>query len=1157
MLDVAGVTLTLLILFFGYNAWQNTKLQSLSLPDEKRPYRAYKDTQKEIQREAAKEKEKEKAKKAILGGRWSQHRKTDAPASQIKLNEEEGVRAAFYVPWDAASFSSLKEYSKQIDLLYPEWLHVLTPDGHLQGVTAENKLFDVYAGGTARPVDEQVMPFLKASGAEMEVFPLVNNFDPIRNDWVDIGPFLSDQGAREGFRKQIEQWLATDKYRGLMVDFESFATSSQPGYVALLEELAGDLHQHGQKLYVSVPSRNDDFDYKDVAGRVDGMVVMNYDQHYPGGEAGPIAAQDWFTDNLRNTLALVPKEKIICAIGSYGYDWPQRQTKRGKPLPLPADERDSSATLQEAWLAAKDADEKITFDPGSLNSHFSYLDDKNWRHDVWFLDAVTALNQMRAAESLGITTFALWRLGSEDRSLWKVWDVPGDASAPDKLKVVPPGQDVDMEGQGEILHIQQQPSPGARTITYDAKSMLITGQDMVSTPLPYRVGRYGASPNQIALTFDDGPDPKYTAQVLDILKAKQVKATFFLIGVQAEKYAELAQRVKNEGHLIGNHTFTHPDISEISKTQMKLELNLTELLFAARLGIKPLMFRPPYSVDQEPDTEDQVGPLELVQSLGYVTVGNKIDPNDWRERPHRSGEEIAAEVLSHLPPCSQYDLQCGNIILLHDGGGNREETVRALPLIIDGIRAKGLTLVPVTTLMGKTEADVMPPIPASDIWPARLLRIAFWLADAILLIVVFTFFAGDVLMTSRLLFVGFCAVFDRFREKMTKQPMGLPPFDPHVAVLVPAYNEEKVIERTVRSVLDSDYANLRVIVIDDGSKDHTLAVVQERFAAEIASGKVTVLTKPNAGKAEALNFALQYVTEEIFVGIDADTIIAREAIGRLVPHFRNGKIGAMAGNAKVGNRVNLWTRWQALEYITSQNFERRALDLFGVVCVVPGAIGAWRTAAVRAAGGYHPDTVAEDADLTMTLLQNGYRVYYEDRALAYTEAPTNANGLMRQRFRWSFGILQAVWKHRGAMRKPGPFGWFALPNIWIFQIVLPLFSPAIDIMFFGSLIWYGVQRVYHPESFDPTSFLKILLYFLTFLVIDFVASTIAFLLERRDVGMPEDPWLLSQVWLQRFAYRQLFSIVLVKTIRRAIEGKPFVWDKLERTAAVTAPARFS
>jgi peptidoglycan-N-acetylglucosamine deacetylase len=509
-------------------------------------------------------------------------------------------------------------------------------------------------------------------------------------------------------------------------------------------------------------------------------------------------------------------------------------------------------------------------------------------------------------------------------------------------------------------------------------------------------------------------------------------------------------------------------------------------------------------------------------------------------------------VLEHLPPCAPNDIRCGNIILLHDGGGDRKQTVLALPGIIEGIRSRGYQVVPLYQLLGKTMADVMPPIPTNQRWAARLDWVGFWMFDAGSKGITWIFFLGDLLMTGRLLFVGILAVYDRLRQQHFGTPAQEHAYHPTVAVLIPAYNEEKVIERTIQAVLGSDYANLRVIVIDDGSKDQTLRVAREAFAREEADGKVLILTKPNAGKAEALNYGLEYLTdEEVFVGIDADTIIAPDAISRLVPHFLNANVGAVAGNAKVGNRVNLWTRWQALEYITSQNFERRALNTLGAVSVVPGAIGAWRTAAVREAGGYHTDTVAEDADLTMALLRNGYRVEYEDLALAFTEAPTNANGLMRQRFRWSFGILQAVWKHREVFGRKGVLGWVALPNILIFQILLPIVSPFIDLMFVVGALWYGIQKYFHPESTDPTSFQRLVLFFAVFMVIDFITSAIAFALERRVPEAREDAMLLSQVWLQRFAYRQLFSLVLIKTIKRAFEGRPFAWDKLERTAAVT------
>ncbi|MFZ0299742.1 MAG: glycosyltransferase [Candidatus Sulfotelmatobacter sp.] len=1134
--DVGVAVLSALIIFFVYTTLRDERLPELLFSPQKRAFRALKENEKG----KARERQKKLASRS--------HRKSKLPASEVKLNQEEGIRAAFYVPWDAASFSSLRDFSRQIDLLYPDWLHALTPDGRLQAVDDQtNKFFDVVQNNRVRSVDDRVMPFLKTEDPAMEVFPMVNNFDGA--EWVGgITDFLNNPSARAVFRQQVGMFLASDHFRGLMVDFEAFPKVGQPGYIALLNELSADLHARGMKLYVSVPAHNPEFDYAAVAAPADGVVIMNYDEHYPGAASGPVASQDWFVENLKFAAKEIPREKLICAIANYGYDWVQKP-KKGN---LPADEHDSSVSAQEAWLAARDSDVDVTFDDDALNPHFSYLDEHSLQHDVWFLDAVTALNHMRAAQTLGIQTFALWRLGGEDRSLWKVWDVPGEAGATDKLRDVPPGQDVDMEGQGEILRIEDRPTHGTRDLTVDANTKLITDEVFQSLPEPYRVARYGYSPNKVVLTFDDGPDPDWTPKILDVLKREHATATFFLIGIQTDKFPSLAKRIYEDGNTIGNHTFTHPDVSNISATYMKVELNLTERLFASLVGVRVMLLRPPYAIDEEPDTADQVRPLETAQDLGYTTVGNRIDPNDWSDKPRRhTAEEISAFVLAHLPPCSPNDQHCGNIVLLHDGGGDRAETVRALPMIIDGIRARGYEVAPIFELLGKTRADVMAPLSRPQLWAARLDGLGFWLFDASVLGITWIFLIGDILMTGRLLFIGAAAVYDRLQEKIFGRPAEVASYKPKVAVLIPAYNEEKVIERTVRAALNSDYRNLRVIVIDDGSRDRTLEIARTAFAREQAAGKVLILTKPNSGKADALNYGIEHIGDaELFVGIDADTVIASDAISRLVPHFINPKVGAIAGNAKVGNRVNLWTRWQALEYITSQNFERRALDVLGAVSVVPGAIGAWRVSAVREAGGYQIDTVAEDADLTMALLRRGYRVEYEDMALAYTEAPTNANGLMRQRFRWSFGVLQAVYKHSGVFARKGALGFVALPNIVIFQILLPLVSPLIDIMFAFGASWYFIQKYFHPDSTDPASFHKLVAFFFVFLVVDFLASALAFALERSRPDEKEDGWLLTQVWLQRFAYRQLFSVVLFKTLKRALEGRKFAWDKLERTAAV-------
>ncbi|MGA8762088.1 MAG: polysaccharide deacetylase family protein, partial [Candidatus Sulfotelmatobacter sp.] len=527
LFDVSAVALSALVFFFVYTALRDEALPELLFSPQKRAFKALKENEKD--------KARDRQKKLAIRS----HRKSKLAPSQVKLNQEEGIRAAFYVPWDAASFSSLRDFAHQIDMLYPDWLHVLTPDGRLQGVDDQtNKFFDVLKDGRVRPVDDRLMPFLKAEDTQMEVFPMVNNFDGM--NWLgDIVGFLNDPQARALFRRQVSEFLASDRYRGLMVDFEAFPQAGQPGYLALLNELSADLHSRGMKLYVSVPAHNPEFNYAAVAAPADGVIIMNYDEHYPNAPSGPVASQDWFVENLKIAETAIPHEKLICAIANYGYDWALKP-KKGN---LPAGERDSTVSVQEAWLAARDSEQDVAFDDDALNPHFSYLDERSIRHDVWFLDAVTALNHMRAAQTLGIQTFALWRLGGEDRSLWRVWDVPGDAGATDKVRDVPPGQDVDMEGQGEILRIEDRPSHGTRELTVDANSKLITDEIFQSIPEPYRVARYGYKPNEVVLTFDDGPDPDWTPKILDVLKREHAPATFFLIGIQTDKFPGLAERI--------------------------------------------------------------------------------------------------------------------------------------------------------------------------------------------------------------------------------------------------------------------------------------------------------------------------------------------------------------------------------------------------------------------------------------------------------------------------------------------------------------------------------------------------------------------------------------------------------------------------------------
>ena len=284
-------------------------------------------------------------------------------------------------------------------------------------------------------------------------------------------------------------------------------------------------------------------------------------------------------------------------------------------------------------------------------------------------------------------------------------------------------------------------------------------------------------------------------------------------------------------------------------------------------------------------------------------------------------------------------------------------------------------------------------------------------------------------------------------------------------------------------------------MVDDGSSDATYRLAADTFAE---FPQVRVFSKPNGGKPAALNFGLSRTRAEIVVALDADTVFTRDTITKLIRHFANPRVGAVAGNAKVGNRTNLLTCWQALEYITSQNLDRRAFDRLNCITVVPGAVGAWRRELMEQAGRFTNDTLAEDADLTMAIRKLGYAIVYEDEAVALTEAPDTVRGFIRQRFRWMFGTMQAAWKHADALFRPrhGALGFIAMPNVIIFQVFFPLVSPVMDLLLIGSLATDAFNRWQHPVEYSSDGLWRVLFYYALFVAVDYLAAALAFALER-------------------------------------------------------------
>ena len=1029
-------------------------------------------------------------------GRWLPRGKPAAGAKPVTM--------AFYVPWDPSSAESLSRNIGAIDILAPVTLFVNGP-AHALNATQDAPLARILAGAQRRPT----------------VMPLVQNAQNGQWDSKGAAALFASKTARAKFLTALKAEVTAHRWAGVVFDFESLPPAAVPAYRQMIKEANAAFDPINASVYVTVPVGDPAWSPRAFAAVADKIILMNYDLHSEAGDPGPIAPQAWYVENLRRALAEVKPDRMIVAVGSYGYDW---HGDVADPL-----------TVEEAWLAAHDSDAPPVFDPVSGNSGFGY-EEGGVRHQVWILDAAGMWNELKALRASGLGSIALWRLGSEDPGVWPAIAAFRGGTLPD-LRRIDQVSNADVESSGEILRITATPRSGARTLRFDAQG-LIRDERYDVLPTPYVVKRTGAIPKLVALTFDDGPDPTWTPPILDVLKRAKVPATFFVIGENALANPLLLQRMVNEGHELGNHTYTHPNLALASNTVTKLELNLTQRLLEAYTGRSTRLFRAPYFGDAEPTTPDELLPALIAQGQGYTVVGLHADPGDWK-RPGAQSivDQTVASVESATPESSR------NIVLLHDGGGDRAQTVAALPALIERLRADGYRFVPVSTLAGLNREAVMPTIKGSDLAAVRADVGIFLLLAGVQWLFGWMFALAIGIGIARAVIIAGVALLRRRRATPPEAS-----HQPPVSVIIPAFNEARVIEQSVRRVLASDYPDLHVIVVDDGSTDGTSAIVEAAFGDE---PRVTLLTLPNGGKAAALNRALKLATAEIVIALDADTQFEPTTIDRLARWFADPAFGAVAGNAKVGNRVNLVTRWQAVEYITAQNLERRALARFDAITVVPGAVGAWRRAALDSVGGYPVDTLAEDQDLTIAIQRAGWQVTYDTDAVAWTEAPQTFRALAKQRYRWAFGTLQCLWKHRGVMAKGRPRGLalIGMPQAWLFQIFFAAISPFIDLALVVSIVSTANRVAQHGLAQTQTDVVKMALYWLIFTTIDIVAGAIAYRLDGRE---PRYPVLLLVA--QRFIYRQLMYWVVLRAISAAVGGWWVGWGKLERTGAVTGGA---
>lgn len=1037
------------------------------------------------------------------------------------------IRAAFYTPWTAyTSLPDLEKNGDKLNTIFPEWFFIDTASLRLQ-----------------TRIDNAGLQAMQRKG--LSIMPMLSNFNSALRDFDGrlLHKILSDTIKRNGLIRQVYDTLQFYHFKGINIDFEELNEKTSAPLTSFQKKLFETFHSGGLTVTMDVEPKNNDYDYEKLSQYNDYIILMAYDQSNNSTPPGPISGQQWVEEALDWTASKIDSKKIILGLGGFGYDWANGRL-------------DSIYNYNNAVNKAKISGSKIIYDNNNFNLHYNYLEEleddddstATIRHDVWFTDAGTIFNIMRFSDEYATAGTALWRLGSEDTRMWSFYNRDlsnnGLLAHPfnfDTLKTIPIiPNNVGFDGEGELLDIVYSPQKGKINLQIDSVEQLVAEQEYSQLPSGYVIRKFGEDTttgkgHKLILTFDDGPSTDFTPKILDILEKEKVPATFFIVGLEAEKNIPILQRINRDGFEIGNHTFTHSNIANMTQARADIEMKLTRLLIESITGRSTILFRAPYNADSEPQTYEELEPIARSRSENYLTVGESVDPMDWQINV--TADSIVARVIR------QEEERNASIILLHDAGGEtRQATVNALPAIIHYFKNKGYKFTTVADLLGKTKNDVMPEIPSTRDGLTRKLN--FFLAEGTYWsshVLFSLFIIGIVLSMARIIAMAILASIQMGKDKSNNHAGTAPASGentnlPLVSIIVPAFNEEINSVRTINSLLNQDYPNFEIIFVDDGSKDQTFQKVSDAFTDESA---VKIFSKPNGGKASALNYGIQQSQAEIVVCIDADTQLKSDAVSHLVKKFGDQKVAAVAGNVKVGNEINMITRWQSIEYITSQNFDRRAFDLLNCITVVPGAIGAFKRESVEAAGGFTMDTLAEDCDLTMRLLRCGYTITNCTEAVSYTEAPETVRQFMNQRFRWSFGVMQCFWKHRDAVLNPRyrNFGMIAMPNILIYQMILPFLAPLADLILVISLLAASMGIV-------VASIPHILFYYLIFSLVDIGGATLAFAFEKEDYK--KLLWMIPQ----RLVYRQMMYYILLKSFNKAIKGELQGWGALKRTGSV-------
>ncbi len=1029
-------------------------------------------------------------------------------SNQVSMKSEQEIFANYR--YNFAEFPNLRENFDNIDRLILSAGKIENDEGFEYKLREDDET-------------ELIDKFINDNNPEKIRYSLVSDIDyskeyyEFRDNSFTVGKLLKG-GFYQDFASSLINANKKKGHSGVVLEFRE-STIKESGYNKFAEFsgfLRSKLSEQNQELFLKIDISEKEDDFKEVVDQFENIIVTADSKDLDFQDRGKLNIS---IEKIKNIISLIGNKEYFLEFPSESiqysfYDDGFYQT--------PLSYENVGELIIENSL-------DIESQKNSIASFIRFEDENGVENKIYIRDSISIYNLMVSLSNLDLKNlqgYGVGNVGFEDPQIWNILLEPSLEKNKEELEDFWFTDSVEVNGKGDIPLPVEDRVIGERKLNFLGD--YISSQEITSFPQQSVVELTGNGKNKIAITFDDGPHPDYTPPILDILKEENVKGVFFVTGINVLKYPEVAQRIVDEGHEIANHTYTHPRTYSMSDETFKNELIATTNIIQEVTGVTPKLFRIPFSDTIETETEHDLRRYRIADELGLKIAGYDLNSQDWILNDK---DKILEEVFSQ-------DFKNSNQLLLHDGGFQRKSTVDSLQPIIKGLKNEGVDIVRVDELESGT-ANILSATKSNS--QNLFKRIGFVFQSALstfLTLYLFLFLIFSILRFIFLWFMNAFSVFDKTSSRFSALKE-----NSLVSIVIACYNEEKIIKKTIESALMSSYDNIEIIVVNDGSTDKSLSILKENFQG---NKKVRILSIPNGGKANAINHALGFCKGEYIFSIDADTIVLPETLQNLLQGM-TPNVGAIAGNIQVGNDNNLLTKNQRLEYISAQNFDKIGYQVLNTIMVVPGALGLWRKKAIFEAGFYHTDTLAEDADLTIRIIKKGWKVKYDSKAIALTEAPETISSFIKQRVRWSYGTLQTAFKHRDMLfnRKYGWFGFVIIPEIILSNIFLLV--TAVNNLFLLTLFVKIVSTfigadIYIGSFFESADVYAILFYLVLFLSLYLLTVLLAMV---RDKS--KNKWyLLLYIPFNIYLYRQLIWVISFWVLVKAIKGKRAFWNHFEK-----------